>query len=69
MIVMLSVTGTILKARQLGVWYRLLGTPVSKAQILGGIYPFLLFNWTDSIWHFNDTNACIVRLQWGNLLG
>lgn len=69
MIVMLSVTGTILKARQLSVWSRLLGTPVSKVQILAGyILSFFLIGWIQFgvlmiLTHF------LFDVQWGNLLG
>ncbi|PDY46050.1 ABC transporter permease [Bacillus pseudomycoides] len=69
MIVMLSATGTILKARQLGVWYRLLGTPVSKAQILGGyILSFFLIGWIQFGTLMVLTNV-LFDVQWGNLLG
>lgn len=69
MIVMLSATGTILKARQLGVWYRLLGTPVSKAQILGGyILSFFLIGWIQFGTLMVLTNV-LFGVQWGNLLG
>ncbi|MED2037182.1 ABC transporter permease [Bacillus wiedmannii] len=69
MIVMLSATGTILKARQLSVWSRLLGTPVSKVQILAGyILSFFLIGWIQFgvlmiLTHF------LFDVQWGNLLG
>ncbi|EEM18918.1 MULTISPECIES: ABC transporter permease [Bacillus] len=69
MIVMLSATGTILKSRQLGVWYRLLGTPVSKAQILGGyILSFFLIGWIQFGTLMVLTNV-LFDVQWGNLLG
>lgn len=69
MIVMLSATGTILKSRQLGVWYRLLGTPVSKAQILGGyILSFFLIGWIQFGILMLLTNV-LFGVQWGNLLG
>ncbi|HEK9102801.1 ABC transporter permease [Bacillus pfraonensis] len=69
MIVMLSATGTILKSRQLGVWYRLLGAPVSKAQILGGyILSFFLIGWIQFGILMLLTNV-LFGVQWGSLLG
>ncbi|MBY0596438.1 ABC transporter permease [Bacillus bingmayongensis] len=69
MIVMLSATGTILKSRQLGVWYRLLVTPVSKAKILGGyILSFFLIGWIQFGMLMLLTNI-LFDVQWGNLLG
>ncbi|MFK4416938.1 ABC-2 type transport system permease protein [Bacillus sp. RC251] len=69
MIVMLSATGTILKARQLGVWSRLLGTPVSKVQILAGyILSFFLIGWIQFGVLMISTYS-LFDVQWGNLLG
>ncbi|MBJ8107168.1 MULTISPECIES: ABC transporter permease [Bacillus cereus group] len=69
MIVMLSATGTILKARQLGVWSRLLGTPVSKVQILAGyILFFFLIGWIQFGVLMILTHS-LFDVQWGNLLG
>ncbi|MDM5186679.1 ABC transporter permease [Bacillus sp. DX4.1] len=69
MIVMLSATGTILNARQLGVWHRLLGTPVTKAQILGGyILSFFLIGWIQFGILMILTNK-LFDVQWGDTLG
>ncbi|MDA1817147.1 ABC transporter permease [Bacillus cereus] len=69
MIVMLSATGTILKARQFGVWSRLLGTSVSKAQILAGyILSFFLIGWIQFGVLMILTHS-LFDVQWGNLLG
>ncbi|MBZ4223808.1 ABC transporter permease [Bacillus wiedmannii] len=69
MIVMLSATGTILKARQLGVWSRLLETPVSKVQILAGyILSFFLIGWIQFGVLMILTHT-LFDVQWGNLLG
>ncbi|MFT0604186.1 ABC transporter permease [Bacillus cereus group sp. MYBK40-2] len=69
MIVMLSATGTILKARQLGVWSRLLGTSVSKVQILTGyILSFFLIGWIQFGVLMILTHS-LFDVQWGNLLG
>ncbi|OJE49796.1 ABC transporter ATP-binding protein [Bacillus proteolyticus] len=69
MIVMLSATGTILKARQLGVWSRLLGTPVSKVQMLAGyILSFFLIGWIQFGVLMILTHS-LFDVQWGNLLG
>lgn len=69
MIVMLSATGTILKVRQLGVWSRLLGTPVSKVQILAGyILSFFLIGWIQFGVLMILTHS-LFDVQWGNLLG
>ncbi|MGG0726820.1 ABC transporter permease [Bacillus paramycoides] len=69
MIVMLSATGTILKARQLGVWSRLLGAPVSKVQILAGyILSFFLIGWIQFGVLMILTHS-LFDVQWGNLLG
>ncbi|MDA1850076.1 ABC transporter permease [Bacillus cereus] len=69
MIVMLSATGTILKARQFGVWSRLLGTSVSKVQILAGyILSFFLIGWIQFGVLMTLTHS-LFDVQWGNLLG
>ena len=69
MIVMLSATGTILKARQIGVWSRLLGAPVSKVQILAGyILSFFLIGWIQFGVLMILTHS-LFDVQWGNLLG
>ncbi|WP_459503384.1 ABC transporter permease [Bacillus sp. C1] len=69
MIVMLSATGTILNTRQIGVWYRLLGTPTAKAQILlGYILSFFLIGWIQFGTLMVLTNV-LFDVQWGNLLG
>ncbi len=69
MIVMLSATGTILKARQLGVWSRLLEAPVSKVQILAGyILSFFLIGWIQFGVLMILTHS-LFDVQWGNLLG
>ncbi|PFE20035.1 ABC transporter permease [Bacillus cereus] len=69
MIVMLSATGTILKARQLGVWSRLLEAPVSKVQILMGyILSFFLIGWIQFGVLMILTHS-LFDVQWGNLLG
>lgn len=69
MIVMLSATGTILKTRQLGVWSRLLGAPVSKVQILAGyILSFFLIGWIQFGVLMILTHS-LFDVQWGNLLG
>lgn len=69
MIVMLSATGTILKARQLGVWSRLLGAPVSKVQILAGYtLSFFLIGWIQFGVLMILTHS-LFDVQWGNLLG
>lgn len=69
MIVMLSATGTILKARQFGVWSRLLGTSVSKVQILAGyILSFFLIGWIQFGVLMILTHS-LFDVQWGNLLG
>ncbi|MBE7105954.1 ABC transporter permease [Bacillus cereus] len=69
MIVMLSATGTILKARQLGVWSRLLGAPVSKVQILAGyILSFFLIGWIQ-FGVLMILTYSLFDVQWGNLLG
>lgn len=69
MIVMLSATGTILKLRQMGVWSRLLETPTSKAQILGGyILSFFLIGWVQFGVLMILTNR-LFDVQWGDMLG
>lgn len=69
MIVMLSATGTILKARQLGVWSRLLEAPVSKVQLLAGyILSFFLIGWIQFGVLMILTHS-LFDVQWGNLLG
>ncbi|WP_421383228.1 ABC transporter permease [Bacillus salacetis] len=68
MIAILSSTGVLLEARQTGVWYRMMSTPASKAELLGGyLLAFFLIGWiqfgilmTVSEWLFD--------IQWGNTL-
>ncbi|MGE7765200.1 ABC transporter permease [Peribacillus sp. NPDC096540] len=46
MITMMSVTGTILEARNNGVWYRLISTPASRFEIAAGyLLSFFLIGW------------------------
>lgn len=69
MIVMLSATGTILKAKQMGVWHRLLETPVTRAQVLAGyILSFFLIGWFQFGALMILTNL-LFDVQWGNALG
>lgn len=69
MIVMLSSTGTILKARQMGVWHRLLETPVTRVQVLAGyILSFFLIGWLQFGALMILTNL-LFDVQWGDMLG
>ncbi|MGF9966211.1 ABC transporter permease [Bacillus rhizoplanae] len=69
MIVMLSATGTILKAKQVGVWHRLLETPVTRAQVLAGyILSFFLIGWFQFGALMILTNL-LFGVQWGDMFG
>ncbi|MCA1065936.1 ABC transporter permease [Rossellomorea sp. AcN35-11] len=68
MIAMLTSTGILLEARQNGVWYRMMSTPASKVELLGGyMLAFFLIGWiqfgilmTVSKWLF--------QIEWGDTL-
>lgn len=68
MVTLTIVTGKILEARKIGVWYRLLSTPSPRFSIMGGyMLSFLLVGWLQfailmAASHF------IFGTVWGNLL-
>ncbi len=69
MIVMMVATGTILEARKNGVWYRMMSTPASKAQILGGyILSFFVLGWIQFGMLMLLTNL-LFHVTWGNIIG
>lgn len=69
MIVLMSVTGTMLEAKQTGVWYRLLSTPVSKLQLLlGYLLSFFLIGWIQ-FGILMVFSSLLFGVVWGNILG
>lgn len=69
MMAMLSATGTILQARQAGVWYRLMATPASRLQVMGGyLLSFLLIGWVQFA-ILISLSAWLFGVQWGSMLG
>lgn len=69
MIVMLTATGAILKAKQIGVWKRLLTTPATRMQILGGyVLSFFLIGWIQFGLLMVLTNM-LFHVEWGNIFG
>ncbi|KUP08735.1 ABC transporter ATP-binding protein [Bacillus coahuilensis p1.1.43] len=69
MIVMISVTGTMLEAKQNGVWYRLMSTPISRVQLLGGyLLSFFLIGWIQFAVLMIATHL-LFGVVWGDPLG
>lgn len=69
MIVMLTATGAILKAKQIGVWKRLLTTSATRMQILGGyVLSFFLIGWIQFGLLMVLTNM-LFHVEWGNIFG
>lgn len=68
MITLTIVTGKILEARKIGVWYRLLSTPSSRFHIMGGyMLSFLIIGWLQ-IAILMTASHFIFGTVWGNLL-
>ncbi|MFD2216075.1 ABC transporter permease [Metabacillus endolithicus] len=68
MISMLISTGVLLEARQTGVWYRIMSTPTSKRELLGGyLLSFFLIGWIQFGILMLITKV-IFHVNWGNLL-
>ncbi|SDN57977.1 ABC transporter permease [Bacillus sp. OK048] len=68
MITLTIVTGKILEARKIGVWYRLLSTPSSRFNIMGGyMLSFLIIGWLQ-IAILMIASHFIFGTVWGNLL-
>lgn len=69
MIVMMSCTGTILEAKQNGVWSRLLTTPTSKAELMGGyLLSFFLIGWIQ-FGILMAASSILFDVKWGDPLG
>ncbi|MDP4083272.1 MAG: ABC transporter permease [Bacillota bacterium] len=69
MIVMMSVTGVLLEARKTGVWYRLLSTPTSRLEVMGGYFlSFFLIGWIQ-FGVLMAASTLLFGVHWGNLLG
>ncbi|PGT81201.1 MULTISPECIES: ABC transporter permease [Bacillaceae] len=68
MISMLISTGVLLEARQTGVWYRIMSTPTSKRELLGGyLLSFFLIGWIQFGLLMLITKV-VFHVEWGNLL-
>jgi ABC-2 type transport system permease protein len=68
MMMLLSVTGTIIEARNNGVWYRILATPASKFEIaFGYLLSFFLIGWIQFGILLISTHY-LFDVQWGNPL-
>ncbi|MFD2169874.1 ABC transporter permease [Tumebacillus lipolyticus] len=69
MMSLLSVTGKILEARKTGVWYRLLSTPTSRLQVLGGyLLAFFLIGWIQFA-ILMGLSSLLFGVQWGDMIG
>ncbi|MFV2047773.1 ABC transporter permease [Metabacillus litoralis] len=68
MISMLISTGVLLEARQSGVWYRMMSTPASRTELLGGyLLSFFLIGWIQFGVLMLITKV-VFHVNWGNLL-
>lgn len=68
MITLTIVTGKILEARKIGVWYRLLSTPSSRWNIMGGyMLSFFMIGWLQ-VAILMVASHFIFGTVWGNLL-
>lgn len=68
MITLTIVTGKILEARKIGVWYRLLSTPSSRINIMGGyMLSFFLIGWLQ-VAILMVASHFIFGTVWGNLI-
>jgi ABC-2 type transport system permease protein len=66
MIAMLSSTGILLEARQNGVWYRMMSTPATKFELLGGyMLAFFLIGWIQ-FGILMTLSQMIFHIEWGN---
>ncbi|MGZ4105818.1 MAG: ABC transporter permease [Tumebacillaceae bacterium] len=66
---LMSVSGTILEARKNGVWFRLLSTPVTRLQVLGGyLLSFFLIGWIQFA-ILMVLSSLLFHVAWGNLTG
>jgi ABC-2 type transport system permease protein len=66
---LLFVTGTILEARQTGIWYRLLAAPATRLQVLGGyLLAFFLIGWIQFA-ILMGLSSLLFGVQWGDWLG
>jgi ABC-2 type transport system permease protein len=69
MITLMSVTGTILQARSMGVWYRMLAAPASRFEILGGyLASFFLIGWIQ-FGILMGISSWLFGIDWGSVLG
>ena len=67
MIAMLSSTGILLEARQNGVWYRMMSTPATKVELLGGyMLAFFLIGWIQ-FGILMTLSEKIFHIEWGNM--
>ncbi len=66
---LLSVTGTILEARKIGVWYRMMAAPATRFSVLGGyMLAFFLTGWLQ-FGILMGLSSMLFDVEWGNLLG
>lgn len=69
MITLLSVTGTILDARKQGVWYRMLVTPSSRLEVIGGyLLSFFVIGWLQ-FGILMLFSSLLFDVEWGNIPG
>ncbi|MRH45068.1 ABC transporter permease subunit [Aquibacillus halophilus] len=62
-------TGVILEAKQTGVWYRLMSTPIAKLElILGYLLAFFLIGWVQ-FGILMLASTVLFDVYWGNILG
>ncbi|MBS4172978.1 ABC transporter permease [Bacillus sp. FJAT-49736] len=69
MIMMMSVTGVIIEAKNTGVWSRLLTTSITKFQLLFGyLLAFFLIGWIQ-FGILMTFSSIVFHVEWGNILG
>ena len=69
MMSLLSVTGTILEARKIGVWYRMMAAPATRMQILGGyMLAFFVTGWLQ-FGILMGLSSVLFDVEWGNWIG
>ena len=67
MMSMMSVTGTILEARKNGVWYRMMSTPLTRLNVLGGYMLSFFFTGWIQFGVLMVASSVLFGVEWGNM--
>lgn len=68
MMMMLTMTGVLIEARQMGIWSRLFTTPVTRFQVLTGYFlSFFIVGWIQ-FGVLIGLSSILFKVEWGNLL-